>query len=252
MSGSGVRRPIVDFDVLAAAGQVRGVQNKAQVGFNNSVGSTIEDIWPPGGILQTLSAAETMDVVSASAADVFSSGTGAHTITIQGLDSDFLEIEEDLNLNGTSIVVTANSYIRVESCLVRAAGSGGENAGDITLTATTAGTLQCFVGETLNQDQQVQYTVPANKFAVFTQFLMETQKDQQGFINLWIRRFGEVYALARNWNVYQSSLTSPIVPPLALGPKADITMRGIKVTAGDIEVACNMNFYLVDLSLVFT
>ncbi len=252
MSGSSIRTPIVDFDVLAAAGQVRGVENKAQVGFNNSVGSTIEDIWPPGGILQTLSAAETMDVVSASTADVFTSGTGAHTVLIKGLDTDFLEIEESLNLNGTTIVPTANQYIRVESCRVTAAGSGEENAGDITLTSNPSATLQCFVGATLNNDQQVQYTVPANKFAVFTQFLMETQKDQQGFINLWVRQFGEVYVLGRNWNVYQSSLTSPLTTPLAAPPKSDITMRGVKVTAGDIEIACNMNFYLIDLALLFT
>ncbi len=254
MSGSGVRKPIVDFDVLAAAGQIRGVENKAQVGFNTSVGSTLEDIWPGADIspiLQTLSAAETMDVVSTSGDDDIA-GTGARTVTIKGLDNDFLEIEENLNLTGLTIAVTQNEYIRLESCRVIDAGTGGENAGDITLTATTAATLQAFVSQGFNNDQQVQYTVPANKFAVFTQFLMETQKDQQGFISLWIRNFGEVYALGRNWNVYQSSLTSPIVPPLALGPKADITMRGVKVTAGDIEVACNMNFYLVNLSLVFT
>jgi len=251
MSGSGVRKPIVDFDVLAAAGQIRGVENKAQVGFNEAVGSTIEDIWPAGGILQTLSAAETMDVVSTDADDDIA-GIGARTVIINGLDNNFLEIEEELNLTGLTIAVTANSYIRIESCRVIDAGTTGENAGDITLTATTASTLQCVIGATFNNDQQVQYTVPANKFAVFTQFLMETQKDQQGFINLWLRPFGQVYFLARNWNVYQSSLTSPIVPPLAAAPRTDITMRGVKVTAGDIQVACNMNFYLVDLSLVFT
>ncbi len=252
MSGSNISRPINDFDVLAAAGQIRGFETKAQVGFNDAVGAVIEDIWPSGDILQTLSAAETIDVVSASAADIFSSGTGAHTVTIKGLDDNFLEIEEDLNLNGLTIVPTVNQYIRIESCRVRAAGSGGENEGDITLTSNPSATLQCIVVATFNNDQQIQYTVPANKFAIITQFLMETQKDQQGFINLWIRDFGEVYALVRNWNVYQGSLTSPITPPLALGPKADITMRAVKVTAGDIQVACAMNFYLIDLSLIFT
>ncbi len=252
MSGSNVRQPIADFDVLAAAGLIRGVETRVQVGFNDAVGTDKEDIWPPGDILQTLSAAETMDVVSASIDDDFPAGTGAHTVLIKGLDNNFLEIQEILNLNGTTIVVTANQYIRVESCRVTAAGSGEENAGNITLTASTAATIQCFVGATLNNDQQVQYTVPDNKFAIFTQFVMETQKDQQGFINLWLRFPGEVYALARNWNVYQSALVSPIRPPLAAPARTDITMRASKITAGDIEVACSMNFYLVDLTTIFT
>lgn len=251
MSGSSVRAPIVSFDVLAAAGQIRGVENKAQVGFNASVGSVLEDIWPPGGILQTLDDAETINVVSTDAVDN-GAGTGARTVKIKGLDFEFLEIEEELTLNGLTIVPTVNKFIRIESCRVLTAGTGGENAGDISLTAILSATLQCFVEATFNNDQQLQYTVPANKFAVFTQFLMETQKDQQGFINLWIRNFGEVYVLGRNWNVYQSSITAPLIPPLALGPKADITMRGVKVTAGDIQIACNMNFYLIDLQEIFT
>lgn len=251
MSGSSLRQPIVSFDVMAAAGQIRGVENKAQIGFNASVGTAIEDLWPPGGILQTLSAAETIEVASTSADDA-STETGARTVNIQGLDLNFLEISEDLILNGLTIVNTVNQYIRVESCRVTSAGSGGENVGDISLTATISSTLQCFVAATFNNDQQIQYTVPANKIAVFTQFLMETQMGDQGFINLWVRRFGEVYALVRNWNVYQSSVISAVIPPVAAPPKSDITMRGVKITASDIQVACNMNFYLIDLSLIFT
>lgn len=251
MSGTNIRQIISDFSVLAAAGQIRGVETKAQVGFNDSVGSTIEDIWPPGGLLIYLTNAENMDVSSTSTDDTLL-GTGAQTVLIKGLDFEFLEIEEELNLNGTTVVTTINKFIRIESCRVIAAGIGGENAGDISLISNLSATLQCFVAISFNNDQQVQYTVPANKFAVITQFLMETQKDQQAFINVWIRPPDEVFFLGRNWNVYQSSLVTPLNPPLAIGPKTDITMRGLKITASDIQIACNINFYLVDISNLFT
>ncbi len=255
MSGSGVSQPITDFDVLAAAGQIRGFENRVSVGFRADIDAIESDIWPAtqvgSEILQTLSSAETIEVSSLSALDT-SAGTGAQTLLMDGLDDNFLEIEETITMNGVTPVNSVNQYIRVLNCRVTAAGSTGANQGDINLEAATANTTQCFIPATLNNDQNIQYTVPANKFAIFTQFQMETQKDQEGFINLFVRRFGEVYALTRNWNVYQSSLVSPIVPPLAAPPKSDITMRAGKVSPGAITVACNMNFYLIDLSIIFT
>lgn len=153
MSGTNLRPIIADFAVLAAAGQVRGVETKAQVGFNDSIGSTLEDIWPPGGLLIYLDNAENMDVSSTSTDDALL-GTGAQRVLIKGLDFEFLEIEEELDLNGTTIVTTVNKYIRMESCRVIAAGIGGENAGDISLIANLSGTLQAFVAISFNNDQQ--------------------------------------------------------------------------------------------------
>lgn len=254
MSGSSIRPIITDFDVLAAAGQIRGVETRVTVGFRADIDANEADIWPtpdPNYILDPLSAAETIEISSDSAADT-SAGTGAQTLLMDGLDNDFLEIEENITMNGTTPVNSVNQYIRVLNCRVVTAGSGGQNAGAITMESATSNNIECFIPVGINNDQNVQYTVPANKFAVFTQFQMETQKDQEGFINLFIRRFGEVYVLGRNWNVYQSSLQSPIVPPLALGPKSDITMRAGLISPGSITVACNMNFYLVDLLNLFT
>ena len=85
MSGTNLRPIIADFAVLAAAGQDRGVETKAQVGFNDSIGSTLEDIWPPGGLLIYLDNAENMDVSSTSTDDALL-GTGAQRVLIKGLD----------------------------------------------------------------------------------------------------------------------------------------------------------------------
>lgn len=109
-----------------------------------------------------LTSAETMDVVSSSTADDGSpAGTGAQTMTIQGLDSSYNEIEETITLDGTTTVTTSNSFLRVYRAFIVKVGSGGVNAGNITISATTAGTTQGYIRQDDGQTLQAIYTIPA-------------------------------------------------------------------------------------------
>lgn len=122
-----------------------------------------------------LSSAETMDVTSSSTADDLG-GTGANTIFITGVDGDYAEISEVLNMDGTSTVVTANSYLFINRVYVVFAGSGETNAGNITLTATTAGTVQGYVRAGISISEELRYCVPANKRATWVYNIYETDK----------------------------------------------------------------------------
>lgn len=131
-------------------------------GNNEDIDTGTEDIWIEGGNLIYLTAAETMNIVSTAAADT-SAGTGARTVEIKGLDGAYLEIEEIIILNGTSNVLTSNSYLRILSVEVLTAGSGEENAGIITSTASTTTTVQCSIPTGISVSKNSQFTVPIGK-----------------------------------------------------------------------------------------
>jgi hypothetical protein len=85
--------------------------------------------------------ASTITIVSTSAADSVS-GAGARKLFIEGVDAGFNYQYEIIDLNGTTPVVSALSFIRLLSANVVEAGAyGGTNLGTISISATTSGTL---------------------------------------------------------------------------------------------------------------
>ena len=131
-------------------------------GYNADVDSAAaEDIIAAGGD-QYWPAAEvsaaSIDISSGAAADT-AAGTGAREITIFGLDGNFVEQSETIALNGTSAVNPTKNYLRIHRAFCGAAGSGGENAGLITIADGTGTFAVIPAGD--GQTQQATYTVPA-------------------------------------------------------------------------------------------
>jgi hypothetical protein len=87
-----------------------------------------------------LSSPAQLSVVSTSTADVFTTGTGAWSVTINYLDSSFVQHSETVQLNGTTAVNTVGTnYQYIESIVMTQVGSGQINAGTIKLQSTTGG-----------------------------------------------------------------------------------------------------------------
>jgi len=64
-------------------------------------GGANEDIWDGEGAYGGfLAAATAMTVSSSSAADVLTTGTGAWTVRVFGLNASFVEVVQDVSLNG--------------------------------------------------------------------------------------------------------------------------------------------------------
>ena len=148
-------------------GNVPGYSAVQKFGRNDDIdaASGFEDIWAGGGTRAYLSSAETMDVVSDSTNDTNSAGTGMRQVTIEGLDSSFVEISETFNMNGTTAVTTSNSYLRVHRAFGTTVGSGGENAGLITIDPTTtgSGSRQASIAAGDGQTLLSHYTIPDGK-----------------------------------------------------------------------------------------
>ncbi len=93
-----------------------------------------EDIWETGLNWPVWPDDSTVTVVSTSTADD-TSGTGALTVNILGVDSSYVRISETISLGGTDAVTLVNSYRVLYRVIVMTAGSGLTNAGILTFVS---------------------------------------------------------------------------------------------------------------------
>lgn len=156
-----------DYLVEIARGYVSGASYVDKFGRNDDVDTAAEeDVWAAGATRARLTAAETMDVESDSANDD-DGGTGARTVTIEGLDGDYMEVSETITMNGTSAVTTTQTFLRINRAYVVTAGSAESNVGAITIDPTTtgSGSRQGYIAAGDGQTLLSHYTVPAGKTA---------------------------------------------------------------------------------------
>lgn len=120
------------FELQVAEGAVGYHSVEHIFGFNPDVDSAAEEaIWPVGGLIPYLASPVTMTVSSSSALDVNTSGTGAHTVLIRGINNNGDEVTETVALNGQTAVSTTKTYSFIQQVTVLTAGSGKANAGVI-------------------------------------------------------------------------------------------------------------------------
>ncbi len=86
--------------------------------------------------------------------------TGALTLRIWGLDSGFALQQEDLALNGTTDVPTANPYTMIYRMKVLTQGSAGRNLGNIDATADDDTTVTARVTINNNQTSMAIFQIP--------------------------------------------------------------------------------------------
>lgn len=107
----------------------------------NLSADTTEDIWAAGGSRVIQTAAQTLNISSASANDTLS-GTGAWYVQIQGVDGNYDLVTETITLDGTTTVTSTNQFLEINRARTVFHGSSRYNEGAITITgATTADTL---------------------------------------------------------------------------------------------------------------
>jgi hypothetical protein len=125
-------------------------------GRNPSVSGSC-DIWDFGSNYIFPTAATTTQIVGG-ASDLPSSD-GVHTVQVEGLDVNGAAITEVATLNGTTPVILANSYYRVNRAFVLSTGGDTENAANIDISHSGSATLaRISAGE--GQTLQAIYTMP--------------------------------------------------------------------------------------------
>jgi len=211
-----------------------------------------EDIWTPGGALSYLSSAETMDIVSTSAADA-PGGAGVGAVQIKGLDADYNPIDEVILLNGTTPVTTVNSYLRVYMLIGIKDGATGEtNAGTITATASTAATVQARMEIGTSLSQMVHFTIPAGYTAFVTEIVVIVFKGNSGaspfFTNFTFKqRVNEIQTVFSAVDGGASSTVPAVFQksiPLVVNEKDDLWITATAEKNGTV-VGCQYDMLLI-------
>jgi hypothetical protein len=166
------------FELQVARGQISWHRSVTVFGYNSDVDTSIETVWPHGGILAFPSVALQLSVSSSSASDT-AAGTGARTVYLEGLDANHNTITEIVTLNGQTAVTTTKSYLHVNDCYVLTTGSGESAAGTIyfgtgTVTAGVPATVYDVIQFDYNSRVTGSYTVPAGYTAYVSQGLFSS------------------------------------------------------------------------------
>lgn len=166
------------FELQVARGQISWHRSIVVFGYNADVDTSVETVWPHGGILGFPSTAIQLSVSSSSANDT-ANGTGARTVYLEGLDANHNTITETVTLNGQTAVTTTKSYLHINNCYVLTAGSGDSAAGTIyfgtgTVTAGVPATVYDVIQFDYNSRITGSYTVPAGYTAYVSQGLFSS------------------------------------------------------------------------------
>jgi hypothetical protein len=153
-TGSAWRIIMGDFALEAARGNVSGVAAVNIFGHApTGVQTTATDIWdradasPTQQIWVAPTTARVHAIVSSSVSDDGAPpGVGAQTIRVHGLTAwNTAETSEDITMDGTTNVNTANSYVIIHKMSVLTKGATNINVGTITATAATDATITAAI-----------------------------------------------------------------------------------------------------------
>ncbi len=242
--------------------RVKGHSHIHKYGRNPAIATgDFEAIWNGGGLYTGFptGAAETMEIFSSSTADNGATATGALTVTIQHLlDGDLNQMPDvTVTLNGqTPVSLGAQTYSRASRLKVRTAGSGGANAGALTLRHTTT-TANIFAVMPIgyNKTMIAAFTTPVLIQGFITGWFGAWAKKQAGFSSLRLqwRPFGEVFQVEEEFTL-DSSGSSYIhrtydIPKGPLLPKTDIVIIA-DVSVADTGIAAGFDLLLVESKYV--
>lgn len=191
--------------------------------------NTKSTVWEGNTALYAyLTTAEQLKVSSSSANDT-ALGTGARTVTLIGLDANWLEISETITMNGVAAVTTAASFIRIYRAYVETCGTGLTNAGLITITNNAGTVQQCVITAGDGQSLMAVWTVPAGKVAYMVGGTTSTDSNK-GMTASFVVRLndgGVLYPWLIKYRAYIFSGNErfPFTIPFKIPAKTDIEVQ---------------------------
>ena len=234
----------------------KGLINGSKPVFVSGININIESQGVWGGV------GDYVDIVSDWVSDT-PLGIGAHTLSITGLNQDYDEVTETINMNGTTKVRTTNRYQIIHKMTVLEAGSAGINVGTISSqradsTLWAGATLTGVVGPHIvigsNESQSCIYQVPNGHTLYLCNYKVGsnkvTQLTGQAVHSFLAKPFEGVYNLKESTatNIYSNSAYRPFNPPMKIVQKTTIKLQS-KTDYEGMECYGSFNGVLVKNSI---
>jgi len=192
-----------EYRYEVAMGNIYGSSTWNKFGYNADIDGAAEIVASFGGTFNIMTSADTLNVVSTANSDN-SGGQAARTIVLVGIDANGDYQEETVTMNGQTPVTTVNTWLGINRALVASVGTFNYNAGNITISDTSAifGT-QAQIPSMKGITQQSIFHVPSGH--KFLSDWLEINASRQG-ATPFIQVFGYVYD--RSSNVRQQIFTT--------------------------------------------
>ena len=219
-----------DYLYGIAENAISGHSSLLKFGTRTSIAAATQStIWEgPTARYVYLSSAEQLKVSSSATTDT-SNGTGARTVTLYGLDSNWNEISETVTMNGITAVTTVNSFIRIYRLIVATSGTSYTNDGNITVTNNAGTTTLVYVPAGDGQTLMAVWTVPAGKVAYMVQATTSSDTNKGARMSVYTRLNdgGTLYPWQIKYRAYQfgGNEIFPFNIPFKIPAKTDIEIR---------------------------
>jgi hypothetical protein len=233
-----------DLEVLSytqgegiALGLLTGKTNLNKFGYNGAVGAVEEPVWDGSAAYTWQTSAQALEILSSDDEDAsggVGGDTGAQTVQIYGLDSNWDEQNETITLKGQTAVDLNNTYIRVSRMIVRSAGSAGKNLGTLTLRLDGGGVTQAIIAIGRNQTLMAMWTVPNGKTFYLTEFFGSVSVNKTTEFILKVRPLNEVFQTKKMVTLNQVYADFPYKHPLVITAKSDISLDAKTSVGGGI------------------
>jgi hypothetical protein len=196
-------------------------------------GENRETVWPVGGNYSFMTAAAHLDIVSTSATDDDAANTGAQTVQLTYLDSDFVEHVATYSMTGQTDVVTADDVFRVNDFRVH---SGVAAVGTITAERHGSTTTQASISIGETRDRQLVYTVPDGFSLQMSAFAWASSgADTKGYLKYTLfsnycdsdEEIGSVFYPMMEISVQNAGTVYTMPVPLVLPEHTDVYMSVI-------------------------
>ena len=247
-----------DFLIEVGLGHVEGFSFVAVIMRNPSCsGTAFTDVWGGGSNFVIPSTSKSLELVFADANDA-SAGTGARTILVSKLDSNYEPQVQVVTSTAATVALTGthfrpNNFVATGCLFVITAGSAEANVGAITLQEAGGGNIWAKIlagsgrGDAPSKSEDGILTVPAGVTAIGLKVIIVWPKNQDGEVFASIKPFGAGTARISSgrFAMYQNILDLNYQANPNSAEKTDRSFRAISTNAG-VDVTIVQEFLMIE------
>lgn len=225
------------FELQVSRNQIPYHKRVFKFGFNPDIDGTEETIWDVGGIYVYPSSAVAMTATTT--AGTASDDNGV-LVTIEGLDTDYNEVSEEVTLAGAGTATTTQTFLRVYRAFV-----SGSQEPTGTINIANGGTTYARITLGVNQTLMALWTVPAGYTAYINHINIATgttNANQYITASFVSREINKVFRTQLKQTIGRGGVADFVIEyPLPFEEKTDLEVRAVSsgtnnLVSADFEI----------------